>query len=80
MAIKSATVKGNELTIVMDMEEVPFNTEKSLVYSTSHGFQPTMIGMTVKGKDGKDRRYPLKISVNAIVPDPDYVKPPKALN
>ena len=82
MGMKSVTLSrdGKELTIVMDMEDIPFNTDKSLVYASSHGFQPTTTAMTVKNKAGVEKRYPLKVSVNAIVPDPDYVKPPKALN
>jgi len=82
MGIQSAKLSadGKSLTVVVDFETEPYNTEKCLMYATSHGFQATNIAVQVKAADGRDLKIPLKISLNAMVPDPNYKKPPKALN
>jgi hypothetical protein len=82
MGLQSAKLSadGKSLTIVVDFDSEPYNTEKYLMYGTSHGYQATSIPVQVKGPEGRELKVPLRIMVNVGVPDPCYKKPPKALN
>jgi len=72
------------LGVLDEMYETGISDEggpgKNLMFATSHGYQGVPVVLNIKDKSGADRKFPLKVSCNAIVTNPDYVKPKKALN
>lgn len=77
-----AKMSNGKLHITIDTLPEMYETDsgKSYMVATSGGIQVTPIVVAIKDKDGKERKMPMKLGVNAFVPNPDYVKPSKGLN